>query len=159
MRIELLHPILVHFPLALLLVGTLVKAIAFFVRRRRIYSYLTFASWLLLSIGVLFAWLSVGAGEMAEDVVRKKLCLPDVLDDHRLSAYLAALLFTTALLFDWGRVWTKRYVSVFTNKLLALLGALLFLIAACSLITAGYFGGSLVFKQGAAVEKSCEIMH
>ena len=108
MRIELIHPMLIHFPLALLLVGCGLKTIAFFARRHSYYRAVLFSARLVLSIGVCFAWAAVGAGELAEDVVKKTLCQPQALETHSTLAYTASVLFSAGVVLDWGREWKNR---------------------------------------------------
>jgi uncharacterized membrane protein len=156
MRLELIHPMIVHFPLALLLVGVFVKCIAFFARRTLVYPYLAASSWLIVGLGVCFAWAAIIAGEVAEDIVRKTLCQPDVLQDHRQLAYTAAIVFTAAFVVDLGKTAGKKYFSPLFNKTLWGASFLLFFAGTCILVSAAYLGGSLVYEQGAAVEKTCE---
>ncbi len=155
MRIELLHPLVVHFPIALLLVGVLLRCIALFLKRSELYPYVMVSSWIILGIGVCCAWLAVLAGEFAADVVGKNLCQPNILQDHKKLAYTAAILFTCALLLDWGKMWGKNYFSPLFNKVIGVTRFVLFLVATVILLSAAYFGGSLVYEQGAAVEKRC----
>ncbi len=159
MRVELIHPMIVHFPLALLLIGTGLKVIAFFFRHTRFYFYLQTASWMNLGLGVCFAWMAVLAGEFAEDIVRGNLCKAEVLNYHMYFAYTAASLFTFALLLDLGRPWMKRRFSPSFHKGASIINFLFFLGATSMLIVTAFFGGSLVYDQGAAVEKCCKTMH
>ncbi|MDE3045260.1 MAG: hypothetical protein KGJ02_01250 [Verrucomicrobiota bacterium] len=156
MRVELIHPMLVHFPLALLLTGIGLKIVAFFFKRAHFYYYLQIASWMNLGLGVFFAWMAILAGGLAEDVVRKNLCKVEFLNDHIFFAYTATYLFTFALLLDFGRTWMKRRFSSSFHKVVSIINFLLFLGATSMLLLTGFFGGSLVYDQGAAVEKCCK---
>ncbi len=157
MRVELIHPMLVHFPLALLLTGIGLKVISFFFKHTHFYSFLQIASWMNLGLGVCFAWMAILAGGLAEDVVRKNLCQANFLDDHILFAYTAAYLFTFALLLDLGRAWMKRRFSHVFLKVTLIINFFLFLGATSMLLLTGFFGGSLVYDQGAAVKKCCKL--
>lgn len=152
MRLELIHPMFIHFPIALLLVGSGLKLIAFWMKKSSRYHVILFSSRLIVIIGVYFAWGSVFAGEVAEDIVRKSLCQPQVLDIHRDLGYATSYLFTAALLFDWPREWLKstRFFKPFT-----ILSSLLFTEGTIVILSTAFFGGSLVYDQGAAVEKQC----
>lgn len=157
MRLELLHPMFVHFPLALLLMGSCLRAAAFFSRRGAFFSHLLICSWIVLSLGIFFAWCTVLTGEIACDIVDKTLCRPEATDTHSTFAYTAAFLFTAALLIDWALAWAKkRFTKVLFEKMLQVLNGLLFAAGFCILITAGYFGGMLVYEQGAAVKQCCK---
>jgi uncharacterized membrane protein len=82
MRIELIHPMVVHFPVALLLTGAILKTIAFFFRHSKSHDTLLFSARVTLCIGVCFAWVAVVSGEFASGVVKKNLCYPDLLELH-----------------------------------------------------------------------------
>ncbi len=155
MRIELIHPMIVHFPLALLFTGVGFKVVSFFLRDTSFYRYVEVASWMVLSLGVCFAWLAILSGEFAYDIEKKNLCKEDVLNKHAFLAYTTAFLFTAALLLDFGRAWMKK-MRLFSNKVVFVINFLLFLSGTIFLIFTGAFGGILVFEQGAAVERCCK---
>jgi uncharacterized membrane protein len=145
MRIELIHPLLVHFPLALLTVGTFLRILAFFFRERFL-----FTSWVILGLGVCFIWATILAGEFAADIVEKDLCNPLILVSHSNFAYTAAYLFTATLLLDWmNDYW-------FHEPILFNICSFFVLVCAAILIYVGFLGSALVYEQGAAVEKRCQ---
>ncbi|MBS3904846.1 MAG: hypothetical protein KGZ39_05935 [Simkania sp.] len=155
MRMELIHPMLVHFPLALLFVGVCLKTLSFPLRASRSYRYLRVTSWILLALGVCFAWLAILAGETAAAVVQTTLREPTILQDHSLVAYTTAYLFTIALLLDWVKTWgIQRFFSPRFATALTVVDSFIFLAAFIILIITAFLGGSLVYDQGAAVEKS-----
>jgi uncharacterized membrane protein len=151
MRIELIHPLLVHFPLALLTIGVCLRALAFFYQR-----HFLFMSWIILGIGVCFAWMAILAGEFAADIVGKNLCEDKILDLHSTLAYTAAFLFTSGLLLDWAKaIWARGVI----HKYLTIICFLLFLGAASILVYVGYLGATMVYEQGAAVQKCCKAVY
>lgn len=152
MRTELIHPLLVHFPIALLLVGSAIRFLHFILRQKSIGKVVLSLSWILLFLGVCFAWLTVLAGEFAEDIVRSSLCKLDVLEDHKNLGYTTAILFSVALVFDIGKSWIKHSIL---RLLLTIATAIIYLTGSAILILTGKYGGSLVYDQGAAVEKNC----
>jgi uncharacterized membrane protein len=88
---------------------------------------------------------------LAEDIVRKGLCKPAVLDHHRALAYTAATLFSIGTLIDLAKAWIRHPYS----RVVAALMALLYLAGTVALIIVGGYGANLVYEQGAAVEKIC----
>jgi uncharacterized membrane protein len=152
MRVELIHPMLVHFPIALLLTGTVLRGLCYFIRKTPFYHLLLFSARLILGIGVIFVWLTVAAGELAEGVVRKNLCLPEILEEHSTLGYTTAYLFTIGVILDLLRSARKlaRWRKAFTG-----ISAILLLVGSGILLTTAFFGGKLVYEQGAAVEKVC----
>ena len=125
---------------------------AYLGRKSSHYSTLLFTARLTLAIGVCFAWLAVLAGELAASVVEKTLCKPGILEDHSTLAYTASILFTAGLILDCSRSWIKRSGL---RKLLIWASSLLLALAVVLLIGTAFFGGKLVYEQGAAVENGC----
>ncbi len=144
MRLELIHPMLVHFPIALLLIGSFLRLAAFFYRKTYRYRTALNTSWLILLIGLFFGILTIITGEIAEDIVRSHLLNPRILDYHMTCAYITAFLFLLALILDWM---AHRYKKHFTA-----IYSLLYWLGALTLLTTAALGGSLVYEQGAAVQ-------
>jgi uncharacterized membrane protein len=153
MRIELIHPMVVHFPIALLLVGFILRILSFFTRKKRSCAFLLPASWLVLAIGAVMAWVAVIAGELAANVVDVTLCNEDALDYHSTLGQLTAIGFTIALLFDgvshWGLIEKPKIGHIF--QILHVAAWILYCACAITLLITAALGGSLVFGQGAAV--------
>jgi uncharacterized membrane protein len=156
MRPELIHPMLVHFPIALLLTGTVARFAAFWGVKRPIFSFLLPASWMILFLGVIATWAAIIAGEIAREIVEPTLQNVRVLDEHEEHAYITAYGFTVALLTDWTRAFLfaklhKRGWVV--KKVLATAVCFFYLFSLANLIITGFYGGTLVYEEGAAVTK------
>lgn len=146
----MIHPLIVHFPIALLTIGVALRLIHYFLRKSRFSQATLFSAWVLLFLGVGFAWIAVIAGEAAEDIVGSTLCEPQILERHKHLAYSTAALFSFAYLLDLGKAWLQKPMLLLTIAL-----SILYTAAAGTLLFTGGYGSNLVFEQGAAVAKEC----
>lgn len=161
-RTELLHPLFVHFPIALLTLSTVVVLLYRLKLIPRWNKGLAFMALALLVPGTLLAWVSVITGVQADNVVGREVCDPTVLEDHERFAYLTAWLFTGVTLLEIALQSWKR--SIFDpgrklRKIFSTLSILLALGGAVSISYVGHLGAKLVYQQAAAVHqpsKDCE---
>lgn len=157
MRLELIHPMIVHFPIALLLTGTVLRFVAFYISKRAAFSFLLPASWTILALGVISAWMAVFAGEIAAGIVGGALENPGILEQHEMHAYMTATGFTLSLIIDWVRAFllTKLHKrSWFIKKGLGVVIGLFYLFSLTNLVITGEYGATLVYEEGAAVKKT-----
>jgi uncharacterized membrane protein len=142
-----LHPALVHFPIVLILLGTLVALVAIFVRRWHL-------AWIaagLLAFGAIGAVAAVWTGNSEKEVVGEMNASADqALDQHeewgertRNAAIVAALLAIGAAVVVRRLPNAARTASVIAAC--AALGA-----SFCVAVT-GHYGGQLVYKHGAGI--------
>lgn len=145
-RTEVFHPLIVHFPIALLLVAFMFKIIALRYKRE-VWER---GGTVLLILGVLSIWIAIFTGGLAEDIVSKDLCDPAVLEKHEDLAWVTAWLFTSGLVID-----LLRYIKVpLFKNVIWLIAVLLILTGGAGLLTyVGHLGATLVYQQGAAVHK------
>jgi len=154
MRPELIHPMLVHFPIALLSTGVLVRFAALVTPKRFKNSFLLPASRLILGFGVLAAWITVIFGETAADIVAPTLRNTQILHEHALHAYRTAIGFTAALGIDLFRGFLQQKKSRVSKQGPALIFYTLYLVSLGNLLITGAYGATLVYEEGAAVKKS-----
>ena len=147
-RIELLHPLCVHFPIAFLSLAAVLSLFLPFFRERASFSFLAATRTWLLCAGVLAAWLAFYAGSMAEDVVNRVICDPTVTHRHEDLARLSSLLFSAALILVLGE---KAAARIFPERVLLWLQAAICAAGLALLIPTAHLGASLVYQQGAAV--------
>ena len=164
-RLVELHPIIVHFPIALLIVGVLLDFLALFLRRAHLVAA---ASWCLGfgSLGLLAAELS---GQLIEDHVNRALA-GNILEVHKTFALMTVMTF--GILFVLRVLWFSPSILSFLSPTLPmaaragkyletrapLLGSdsrllislyLLFSVGGIVLLAiTGYLGGSMVYDHG-----------
>ena len=138
-----LHPLLVHFPIALLSTAGLLECIAV-VTRRHDFSRAAWWNQLLGTIGLgSAAFTGMRAGEVAG---LTGIAL-ETLDRHQQMAFVLTALFAGLLLWRLG-----------TRTLLPARGrwfyGLLYLAGIALLVAVAWYGGQLVFRFGAGVAPS-----
>lgn len=149
-RTEVWHPLTVHFPIALLLAATFSLFVSFFLGKARASSWQNASAGLLLA-GCAGAWLAIYTGDMADGIVSRQICDPTVLKDHENASYTMALLFTTAA--GLNLVAFSRFVANSLKKWIPYLICLLLFIGSGFLVYTGHLGATLVYQQGAGVNK------
>ncbi|MDZ8119707.1 DUF2231 domain-containing protein [Pontiella agarivorans] len=138
-----IHPMIVHFPIALLLVGFMSDLIGL-VTRRAFFNHCGFYLLILGTVGVVAAYLS---GEYAGDGMPEAGAMGQALELHESAAELTLWLVSGTALVRIAAVLLKKYKGVV--KAVALL---LFLVGVLSVARTGYYGGELVFKHAAGVQ-------
>jgi len=137
-----LHAMVIHFPIALLMVGFLSEIIALFIKKE-FFSNAAFYLLLLGALGAAVAYLSGSyAGEGIEDGPLK---IPMELHEQAATitlwlAIATALFRFVILFFNYNRSWVK-WVNI-----------MLFLAVVGSVARTSYLGGQLVYSHGAGVQ-------
>ena len=149
-RIELLHPAVVHFAVALTLVGSLFWLLGCGSARWPSLAAFRVAGPVTLVLAVLSSWAAVQSGFWADHVVGRELYDPRPLKDHENLGLAMSWLLTAGVALDLARrtPWAARALRRWAAVPVALL-----LLAAC--VVLGYtahLGASLVYQQGAAVQ-------
>ncbi len=137
-----LHAMLVHFPIALLLVGFAAE-IAGFITKKEFFHQVGFGLLLLGAAGAVLAYFTGdAAGEgLEEGVLAQAVGLHEAAAARTLWAVLLAMAVRLAM------------EATETRQFWARSGALvLYLIAVCATAQTAYLGGQLVFVHGAGVE-------
>ncbi len=147
MRPELIHPLVVAFPLALLLLGSAFRIVAFLAKTVELYDTYFWFSRLIITIGLCFGILALITGEISHYFIHDMLCVHDTIEWHEFFAYTTMLLYGAGLLLDWRKSEIKP---------IKILCSMIYWIAPIFLILTGLYGGKLVFEQGAGVEKVCK---
>ncbi|CAN5874508.1 hypothetical protein BH11BAC4_BH11BAC4_23280 [soil metagenome] len=137
-----LHAMLIHFPIALLLVGFLSEVISLITKK----AFFKNAAIYLLLLGALGTTASYLSGNVAGEGIEAG-ALKNAIELHEQAAttslwlsIITAIIYLVVALTKYKKVWTS-VVSV------VLFTAMIFSIA-----RTGYLGGQLVYKHGAGVE-------
>ena len=138
-----LHPMIVHFPIALLIVGFLFDLFGA-IFNKHFFSKTGFYLLILGTLGVLAAYIS---GNIAGDGVSEVGTLKQALENHEDAAQISLWLMVIASIVRIAIVLLKKYSGVFKWAAIVL-----FLAGILSIARTGYYGGELVFKHAAGVQ-------
>ncbi len=137
-----LHAMIVHFPIALLLVGFLSEVIGLFTTK----VFFRQAALYLLILGALGAIAAFLSGNAAGEGVEGG-SLGKALELHEQAAQITLWLTIAAALLRIGVEWFKQ-----NRPWLRIAAFLLFVLSTAAVARTGYLGGQLVFQHAAGVE-------
>jgi uncharacterized membrane protein len=137
-----LHPIIVHFPIALLTTAILFEFLELLVKR----DFLREAATWLLGLGFLGALLATASGILAEEEAEKSGVPESVIETHELFAFATLAVFATLVAIRWWQ--KKRRIPDIPSVFLAI-----GLVGVVLIGLTGYFGGDLVYRYGAGVDR------
>lgn len=144
------HPLIVHFPIALLIVGSVAELAGHLLKRDDLRH---FAFWALM-LGVVGAGVAYISGAMAEEQVEH---LPNIHNTLEMHEELATITLATWVglgalrILLAGRQWLNSGIFYLYIVLL---------FAGCVLLgTTGYWGGQLVYQHGAGVKMTSATQH
>lgn len=138
-----LHPMIIHFPIALLLIGFLADIIGV-IFKKEFFTKAGFYLLILGTIGVIAAYIS---GNIAGEGVEEAGTLKQALENHEHAAQLSLWLMVATAVVRLTIVIAKKYAGIFKYAALAL-----FLAGVLSIVRTGYYGGELVYKHAAGVQ-------
>jgi uncharacterized membrane protein len=138
-----IHPIIVHFPIALLIVGFLFDIAGLFIQKE-FFSKTGFYLLILGTVGVITAFLT---GNLAGGGITEQGMLKDALETHEDAAELTIWLVSITAVFRILLVLLKKY-----GGLLKATALVLFFASVLAIGRTGYYGGELVYKHAAGVQ-------
>jgi len=145
-----IHPAMVHFPIALLLVAPLLLLVSLL--SPRAWRTWAVAAWVVMAVGTLAAWLAVGSGHAAGQLVEKSQDLAVAIGRHEalglatrnlfsvLTLLLAAILLLPAMI--------RKPLAPGLRISLHAVFLVLYLGGTVVLANAANQGGRLVHEQG-----------
>jgi uncharacterized membrane protein len=135
-----LHPIAVHFAIALFVTAVLLDLFAYVSGRRDYHR----AAWINLVVAAVAALAAAGAGMTAELALKPTHETHQVLDTHKLFAFAA--IAGILMLVTWRFALRGRFPHT---------GAVLYIVLSLAGLGAiggaGYYGGEMVYEHGAGV--------
>lgn len=141
-----LHPMIVHFPIALLITSVLFDAASHLFTRDSLREG---ALW-LLGVGLLGGIVASLVGVWAEEAAEKTGMAESLIDTHESLAFITLGIF--GLLFLWLLFLWRLYLrNQFTGHTLAIY-LLVATLGVGTLSATGYYGGNLVYQYGAGVK-------
>ena len=140
-HLELLHPIVVHFPIALLITAVFFDLLGFYTQRQHFFQ----VGFYLMMLGIISGVAAIAIGLWAEELIESAGIPEAAIEDHERLAFVSVISFSVLLLFRW---WIKGEWSIVRNR--AIYG-ILALVGLVALAGTGYYGGELVYKHGAGV--------
>lgn len=138
-----LHPMIVHFPIALLMVGFLSDLLGITLKK----DFFNRAGYYLLILGTIGVVAAYFSGEFAGDGVVEAGALGQALETHESAALISLWLMVGTALVRIGAVIFHRY-----NGIIRIIAILLFFVGILSIARTGYYGGELVYKHAAGVQ-------
>jgi uncharacterized membrane protein len=137
-----LHAMLVHFPIALLVVAFVSEMVALFYKKE----FLRQTAFYLLVLGTLGTLASYFSGKAAGDGMDEG-SLGKAIEMHQQAAtislwlsILTVLLYLASYIFKYNKPWFR------------LVHLILFALLIGAIVRTGYLGGQLVFRHGAGIE-------
>lgn len=142
-----LHPAIVHFPIALLVVAALLAILSLFNKKESIREWM-FRN---LVFGVVFAPLAIISGMIEEQSLQHNEAIHSVLIIHKYNAFVILGVYAVLTFWFWKRKNTMQSKEYAVWVVCLLLGTGL-------VAYQGYLGGKMVFDLGAGVKPMEESM-
>jgi uncharacterized membrane protein len=135
-----IHPLIVHFPIALLFTSVFFDVLGMLVNNR---NFRQTGLWLLV-LGLIGGIVASIFGAWSEEVVEAMGVPEAAIERHEHFAIASLVVFGALLAFRWWirGTWSARQKAIYFS--VAMAGLLL-------LGTTGFFGGELVYRYGAGV--------
>jgi len=141
-----LHPLTVHFPIALLFTSVFFDLMGMLTDNNNFRQ----TGWWLLLLGLIGGTVAAGFGMWTEEQIEAMGVPEAAVDRHEAFAVTTMIVFAVLAVFRWWRRgrWSARDRVVYLS--VAMAGLLLLGIT-------GFYGGELVYRYGAGVQSSAAL--
>ncbi|MGA7412614.1 MAG: DUF2231 domain-containing protein [Bryobacteraceae bacterium] len=152
---QAIHPLIIHFPIALLLIAPLFIAIGAVRKPERSYSFLLFAL-ILMAIGTVSTFVAASSGEAAGRLVENAPQVKGVLEQHEELAESTEIVFSALTLIFASILFVPRLLKLEPARAISTVLPLVFLLfyatGAISLANTAHQGGRLVHELGVTAQ-------
>lgn len=145
-----MHPFLVHFPIAVLLVVPIIIIIGVILKKNSKYWFYT--ANVLMGIGLLAVILAIASGEASADMIKASKEVTEIIEKHKETGETVRNVFAglTILytLIQVVPVLIKKNISVQLNRIVNICFLVLYLVCCIGLLNSAQLGGRLVHEFG-----------
>lgn len=149
-KTELFHPLIVHFPVVTLLLGSAAGLLRYSAKGNS--EFLGKFTFVMLVLGVISGWIGIYSGQLAYNVEVRTICDPKILQNHQYWSYVSLIVYTVVLIIKMLR----KYIAALKGVVINVLIVILLVAGGSALGYAGHLGASVVYEQGAGVHKPAD---
>jgi len=148
---QAIHPLVIHFPIVLLLIAPLFIVIGSVMEPARSFSFLLVAL-ILMSLGTASTFVAVSSGEAAANIAERIPQAKGVLEEHQELAEITQSVFSALTLIFASIVFVPVLLKLQPTRAISTVLPLVFLVfyatGAISLANTSHQGGRLVHELG-----------
>ena len=148
---QAIHPLIIHFPIVLLLIAPLFIVIGVTLEPARSFPFLLVAL-ILMVLGTASTFVAISSGEAAGELAENVPHAKAVLDEHQELAEITAGMFLALTLIFASIVFVPKLLQLQPSRAISTVLPLVFLLfyatGAISLANTSHQGGRLVYELG-----------
>jgi len=135
---DLFHPMIVHFPVALILAALLADVLALLLKKPQLHKTALF----LLITGTMGAIAAYLTGDLAEENIQHSRAIHDLVENHEQWAFFTMWACVASSLFRLLILYLDKFYGILKSISIASLFLCVVLVS-----ISGYFGGELVYTH------------
>jgi len=152
---QAIHPLVVHFPIALLLIAPLFIVIGVMLKPARSFPFLL-AALFLMALGTVSTFVAASSGEAAGELIENSPQTKAVLEQHEELAEIAEIAFSALTLIFASILFVPKLLKREPTRAISTILPLVFLVfyatGAITLANTAHQGGRLVHELGARAQ-------